>query len=405
MNLSFQIAKRYLFGKKSTNAINLITWISIVGMAIGAAALILILSVFNGFEGILANLLKSYTPDLKIKPEKGAFFEIDDDMLKKLRGIEGVSQVSRTIEEVVLFEYDGSQEAGYIKGVDANYGKVTDIESTIIRGKYILYDDLQNFAVIGNGMFNKLSINASDAFTPVTVYMPSKGSNGPMNEQFRIQDVYPGGVFTVSGEEDGQYILVDIEVVEALLSRSGIASAFEVKMKDGAVEKNVRASIMQVLGTNATIRNRYEQDETFLRIMNIEKWVSYLIAVLTLGIIAFNLVGSLWMIVLDKKKDISILRSMGMQTPGIKNIFTMIGMLVGLVGLAFGIGLSLLLYILQKKFDLVAVPEGFLIDAYPIELRWTDFVIVFFTVTAISYVASVLPSIRAGKVSAYVRQE
>ena len=226
-----------------------------------------------------------------------------------------------------------------------------------------------------------------------------------MNEQFRIQDVYPGGVFTVSGEEDGQYILVDIEVVEALLSRSGIASAFEVKMKDGAVEKNVRASIMQVLGTNATIRNRYEQDETFLRIMNIEKWVSYLIAVLTLGIIAFNLVGSLWMIVLDKKKDISILRSMGMQTPGIKNIFTMIGMLVGLVGLAFGIGLSLLLYILQKKFDLVAVPEGFLIDAYPIELRWTDFVIVFFTVTAISYVASVLPSIRAGKVSAYVRQE
>lgn len=405
MNVSFQIARRYLFGKKSTNAINLITWISIVGMAIGAAALILILSVFNGFEGILANLLQAYNPDLKIKPEKGAFFEVDDAMLEKLRGINGVFQVSRVIEEVVLFEYDGSQEAGYIKGVDENYKDVTDIESTIIRGRYELYDESQNFAVIGNGMFNKLSINASDSFTPITVYMPSKAAGGPMSEQFRLQDVYPMGVFTVSGEEDGQYILVDIEVVQALLGRSNVASAIEMKLAPGASEKNVRAAVSSLLGKNAVTKNRYEQDETFLRIMNIEKWVSYLIAVLTLSIIAFNLVGSLWMIVLDKKKDISILRSMGMRTPGIKNIFKMIGFLVGIVGLIFGIGLSLLLYFLQKKFDLVSVPEGFLIDAYPIELRWSDFVIVFFTVATISYLASLLPAVRAGKVSAYVRQE
>lgn len=405
MNISFQIAKRYLFGKKSTNAINLITWISIIGMAIGAAALILILSVFNGFEGILANLLKSYNPDLKIKPDKGAFFEVDEEMLNKIRGIDGVMQVSRVIEEVVLFEYDGSQEAGYIKGVDADYSQVTEIESTIIRGKYELYDEMQNFAVIGNGMFNKLSINASDALTPITVYMPNKGNIGPLGEQFKLQDIYPSGVFTVSGEEDGQYIIVDIEVVEALLSKQGIASAFEIKLQNKASEKTIRSSLAQILGPGAVIKNRYEQDETFLRIMNIEKWVSYLIAVLTITIIAFNLVGSLWMIVLDKKKDISILRSMGMRTPSIKNIFKTIGLMVGAVGLIFGIGISLILYVLQKRFDLVSVPDGFLIDAYPIELRWIDFCIVFVTVITISYLASILPAVRAGKVSAFVRQE
>ena len=158
MNLAFTIAKRYLLGKKSTNAINLITWISIIGMAIGTAALILILSVFNGFEGILANLLKAYNPDLKVKPEKGSYFELTPEMLSKLRNDKGIANFSVVIEEVALFEYDGSQEAGYIKGVDTNYAKVTDIASTITTGKYILYDDMRNYAVIGNGMFNKLSV-------------------------------------------------------------------------------------------------------------------------------------------------------------------------------------------------------------------------------------------------------
>ncbi len=405
MNLAFTIAKRYLLGKKSTNAINLITWISIIGMAIGTAALILILSVFNGFEGILANLLKAYNPDLKVKPEKGSYFELTPEMLSKLRNEKGIANFSVVIEEVALFEYDGSQEAGYIKGVDTNYAKVTDIASTITTGKYILYDDMRNYAVIGNGMFNKLSVNSSDGFTPITAYMPSRGSVGPLSAQFKIQDIHPGGVFSVGGEEDSQYIITDIQVAEQLLGRKNIASSFELKLNPQSDEQSVRTALNEILGKNIKVLNRYQQDETFLRIMNIEKWISYLIAVLTLGIIAFNLVGSLWMIVLDKKKDIAILRSMGFETKNIKTIFRSIGVLVGLVGMVLGLGIAGFLYFLQKNYDLVAVPDGFLIDAYPIEMKASDLILVFATVISISFLASLLPAARAGKVSAFVRQE
>ncbi|MBK8393121.1 MAG: ABC transporter permease [Saprospiraceae bacterium] len=405
MNLAFTIAKRYLLGKKSTNAINLITWISIIGMAIGTAALILILSVFNGFEGILANLLKAYNPDLKVKPEKGSYFELTPEMLSKLRNEKGIANFSVVIEEVALFEYDGSQEAGYIKGVDTNYAKVTDIASTITTGKYILYDDMRNYAVIGNGMFNKLSVNSSDGFTPITAYMPSRGSVGPLSAQFKIQDIHPGGVFSVGGEEDSQYIITDIQVAEQLLGRKNIASSFEIKLNSQSDEQSVRTALNEILGKNIKVLNRYQQDETFLRIMNIEKWISYLIAVLTLGIIAFNLVGSLWMIVLDKKKDIAILRSMGFETKNIKTIFRSIGVLVGLVGMVLGLGIAGFLYFLQKNYDLVAVPDGFLIDAYPIEMKASDLILVFATVISISFLASLLPAARAGKVSAFVRQE
>lgn len=405
MNLTFTIAKRYLFGKKSTNAINLITWISILGMGIGTAALILILSVFNGFEGILGDLLKAYNPDLKVTPLKGLYLDLDNDKLKRIGEIAGIESYSKVLEEVSLFEYDGSQEAGYIKGVDSNYVLTTDIKSTITLGEYLLENETNYFGIIGNGMYNKLSINSSFPLTPITVYMPSRQSKGPLASPFNVLDLYPSGVFSVGGDEDGQYIITSLSFVESLLDRKGKPNGIEIKLSPNANESKIKEVLINILGSNISIKNRYQQNESFLKIMNIEKWISYLIAVLTLAIIAFNLVGSLWMIVLDKKKDISIIQSMGYTSDRVRNIFRMLGVLVGFIGLLLGMFFSAILYFLQKKFDLVAVPDGFLIDAYPIEMRFGDLILVFCTVIIISFLASLLPAARAGRISSFVRQE
>ena len=404
MNISIDIARRYLFGKKNTNAINLITGISIAGMTIGTAALLLILSVFNGFEDLISKLMNSYNPDIKVVAKAGVYIDVDSSTLAKLEKIPGIVNVSATLEEVVLFEYDGSQEAGFLKGVDANFNKVTNIDSTVIRGEYVTRDAKLNYGVLGSGMYNKLSVNPSDPITPITVYAALK-SKGPLSQDYSTTDLYPAGVFTVGSEEDAQYILTNIDVVRTLTNKEDAITALEIKTEKTYDEKSIEQALARILGDNVVIKNRYRQDEVFLKIMNIEKWVSYLIACLTLGLISFNLVGALWMIVLDKKRDISVLKSMGMTTIDVRRLIIYIGVLIGFIGLISGLLVASLLYFLQKQYDLVAVPPGFLIDAYPISMRFPDIALVSMTVLTLAGLASILPASRASRISAFVRHE
>jgi len=408
MNYTFEIAKRYLLGKKSTSAINIITWVSVIGMTIGTAALILILSVFNGFESLLAGLYSSFNPDMKIELVEGKFFEVSDEQLKELIAVPGVEGYAKTVEEVCLFQYKDSQNHGIIKGVDENYRTVTSIDSSITRGGYNLLEGNRNYGVIGKGLNSNLSINSKDAITPVDVHMPTrkaKGMLGKMGKEFKTITVYPAGVFAVGSEADVRYMITNFESVNDLLDQEDKLSALEIKLSSDHDEALVKSRITEILGSGYHIKNRYQQEESFLKVMNIEKWVSFLIVSLTLIIIAFNMVGSLWMMVLEKKKDISILRSMGYETKHIRAIFMMEGMLITGVGIFIGIILALILYVLQKEYGLVSIPDGFMIDAYPIVLRWTDFIVVIITVLGIGWLASLLPSYRAGKVSAFVRQE
>lgn len=401
MNLNLRIAIRYLFGKKSTNVINIITWISIVGMSIGTAALILILAVFNGFESLLSGMLNHFNPDIKVTLVVGK--QISKDSID-LPPIEGIEHLAFTLEETCFFDYQGSQEVGIIKGIDDNFLKVTGLDTALIAGSAQLGKSTE-YGLLGTGMNTKLAVNPFDGGTPIVAYMPLRRSKGPLSKEFNSLSFYPSGVFTVGGDVDMQYILVNFEAVNDLLDLDNSFSAIEIKLKPHANEKKVIKSLEEVLGSNFKVSNRYQQDENFLKIMNIEKWISYLIACLTLLIIAFNLVGSLWMIVLEKKKDISILKSMGMTTSKIKRIFLLLGLLVSFVGMIVGYILGLVLYWLQKDYGLISVPDGFMITAYPIEMRWTDFIIVTITVLLIGYIAALLPSIRAGKVSSFVRQE
>ncbi|MEM9547954.1 MAG: ABC transporter permease, partial [Bacteroidota bacterium] len=314
MNFTYEIAKRYLLAKKSTTAVNIITWISVIGITIGTAALILILSVFNGFESLLSGLYNSFNPDLKVVPIEGKYFVLDSTQTVQLSNITGVVNLSKTVEEVCIFEYKDVQKAGIIKGVDNNYNSVTSIDSTIDNGIFRLRDGNLSYGVLGRGLSTNLSINYADAITPVTAYMPIRKRKTLLNnmgKEFNQLSVYPSGIFAVGSEADVQYIITNYEAVNRLLSQKDKISALEFKLTEDHDEALIRDRIIEVLGDGYAIKNRYDQEESFLKIMNLEKWISFLIVVLVLGIIAFNMVGSLWMMVLEKKKDISILRSMG----------------------------------------------------------------------------------------------
>ena len=408
MNFTFEIAKRYLLAKKSTSAVNIITWISVIGITIGTSALILILSVFNGFESLLSGLYNSFNPDIKVVPIEGKYFELDSTQVIQLNSIQGIVNMSKTVEEVCIMEYKDVQKAAIIKGVDMNYNSVTSIDSTIEAGMFRLQDRNLSYGVLGKGLSTNLSINYKDAITPVTVYMATRKKSSmlsKMGKEFEQLSVYPSGIFAVGSEADVQYMITNYEAVNRLLSQENKISALELKLTEDHDEEYIRAEINKILGDGFDIKNRYDQEESFLKIMNIEKWISFLIVVLVLGIIAFNMVGSLWMMVLEKKKDIAILRSMGLETRNIRNIFLMEGIIITGVGLILGTFLALALYYLQKHYGLITIPDGFMISAYPIELKWTDFVIVSVTVFCIGWLASLLPSYRAGKVSAFVREE
>ncbi|NNF36322.1 MAG: FtsX-like permease family protein [Saprospiraceae bacterium] len=405
MNLTLDIARRYLLGKKSTNAINIITWVSILGLSIGSAALILILSVFNGFESVLTSLFDSFNPQIKVMPVSGKYFTMDEDTISMIEAMAEVSHVSRTIEETALIDYKGIQEVGIIKGVDEQYRYVTDIDSSLRSGKLILDDPSINYGILGSGMSTKLSINYNDAITPVTIYMPTRSNRGPLAKDYRTMDVYPSGIFSAGSDADLQYIVTNYERVNRLLELKEHISFLEIRLKDKVNEFKVIKAIADILGPDFLIKNRYEQDATYFKVMNTEKWVSFLITSFIMLIIAFNMIGSLWMLVLEKKQDLSILQAMGFTSRKISGLIMYEGMLIAVVGLVSGIILALILYFLQANYGIVGIPEGFLIDAYPIELKWWDFILVSVTVLSIGALASILPAFRAGKITPYVNME
>ena len=403
--LSLDIARRYLYGKKSTNSINIITGISVFGISIGTAALILILSVFNGFESLLSGLFNAFNPDLKVTSYEGKFFELDEDTYNQLTQINGINSLSKTIEEVSLFEYDESKEIGIIKGVDEHYIRVTQLDSMLIYGQFKLRENNVNYSVIGLGMKNKLSVNIKDALRPITVYMPMKKKKIIGAKEFVAKDVYPSGVFSVRSETDYQYIITHIDFVRKLVEQPGKISALEIKLHNDAKMNQVKSDIQFILGNKFLVKDRYEQDAAYLKIMEIEKWFSFLIAGLTMFLIAFNLIGALWMIVLDKQKDISVFISMGFYPGQIRKIFMNLGILITSIGLIIGFLMAFGAYFLQKNYGIIGIPDGFLVDAYPVRLKLWDFLIVTLTVLTIGYLAALLPANRASKTELFLKSQ
>ncbi len=398
-------ARRYLFAKGSANAIHIISGISVLGIAIGTAALILVLSVFNGFEDLLSGLFGYFNPEIKILPAKGKTFEVSETLLGRLRETPGVALVSETLEEIAFFEYEGSQDFGVLKGVDGYYARINDIDSTISDGRYALREGEVNYAVVGAGMSNKLRLRAQSAIAPLRVYMPRK-QTGLTDQPFTVRYAYPVGIFSIQQDFDNQYILADLEFVRDLLDvPDGTVSALEVRCRPGASIASTKQQLASILGEGFVLRDRYEQNEAFFKVMRLEKWMGFAILTLMLVLMAFNMVGALWMLVLDKQRDIATLKSMGADDRLIRQIFTGEGLLLTIIGMGIGMVLATGLYLAQKKWELISIPEGFVVSSYPIALRAWDFVTVTVTVLTIGLLASLAPAARAVRVPAYWREE
>ena len=407
MNLPLKIARRYLFAKKSTNAINIITGISVFGLALGAAALVLVLAVFNGFEKLITGMMSNFNPDVKITATKGKTFVSDTLIINQLRQLNGVALLSETLEEIAFFEYDKSQAFGTLKGVDQNFHQINHIDTTIREGQYLLIDDKADYAVLGGGMRNQLGVYESSFATPLSIYMPKREESGVLGQPFTKRFLYPKGSFVIQTEFDNQYILTNIDFMRELLDAPDEVSAYEIKLKSGVNAKQTLADIRRIMGNAFTVKDRYQQDEAFMKVMNIEKWMSYAILGLTILLVAFNMVGALWMIVLEKQKDITILKSMGATAKMIRNIFLNEGLLICLTGLALGFLLALGLYVyhVYTEGGLVPLPPGFATDRYPVALKISDFIIVAITVISIGLLASMPAASRAMRVASVTREE
>jgi lipoprotein-releasing system permease protein len=399
------IARRYLLGKKSFQAINIITGISTIGIAIGAGALLLILSVFNGFEDLLKSLYNSIYTDLKIYPVEGKVFTPDSATLATIKAWPEVKAMSLTLEETALLDYSGSQDICTLKGVDDQFSQVTDIDSVMLDGKFLLQHGDISLAVMGAGIAQRLNVNLQNPFESLSVYLPNRDQKGPLDKPFNVQYAYPTGRFSIKQDYDYQYVFVSLNFIQSLLEEPGAVSGIEIKLNPGADGNAMKEKIKELFSIPVNVMNKDEQNAAFFKLMNIEKWISYAVVSLTLIIVSFNLISALWMIVLDKKKDISILQAMGSPPADVYKIFMRSGWMICLIGLAIGIVLAVGFYVLQKQYGIVPIPEGFVVDSYPIQLRWIDILIVGITVFVIGSLAAWMPARKASKIVAYIREE
>jgi lipoprotein-releasing system permease protein len=283
---------------------------------------------------------------------------------------------------------------------------VTTIQQAIQEGEVNFNDtDFGTYCIIGQGIHTSLNISLRNQFTPMKIYVPNRRKRGAIDKDFKARPLLVNGVFSIQNERDNQYVISSYLMVSALLDLRDQVSAIEIKVNDKMTTEEIVSQLSALAGVTYKVQNRYDQDESFLKIMNIEKWSSYLIFAFTLILIIFNVVGSLWMIVLDKKKDLSVLQSFGADKTLIKRIFYLEGGLISIIGFIIGLFLAITFYLLQKNVGLITVPDGFAISNYPIEMKSLDVLIVMATVLILGILASIPAAGRAGRVSPYVRVE
>ncbi len=404
MNPAHRIGKRYFFGIFSFNAVGIIAVISVLGISIGTAALILVSSVFNGFEGLIKGLYSSFQPDIMVKPAEGKVFVPTEEMFAKLDGIEEVEFVAQSLEEIAFFEYKGGQHFGTIKGVDENWLDVSRLDSVIYTGEYRLSKGNLDYGIVGYGMRRKLGISIEDYLTDLSVYMLKKKAS-PFEKPFKTQYIKPAGIFMIQQQFDERYVISSLDFAQRLRSyKGGEVSQIEIRLKEGVDHESAMNKIAGVLGPEFTVKDRFRQNEAFFKLMQVEKWMGFAITGLVLLLVVVNMVGCMLMVVHEKKKDIAILKSMGADSGMIRRIFMTVGLWMSGVGIALGFTLALLIYFLQKTIGIIRM-EGFIVDAYPIELQWTDFLVTLVFVFTFGILFSLFPANRAARIKSLVRND
>ena len=394
MNLPFYIAKRYLVAKKSQNAINIISGISIAGVAVGTMALIVVLSVFNGFDSIIKSLYNSFDPEIKITIKEGKTFDPDKYPFEKIKKHTSVAYYSEVLEENALLRYGDRQHLATVKGVDGQFHKVTGIDSMIVDGDYSLWEGERPKAVVGLGVAYHLAIGLN-FLNPINIYIIKRGGNIAMSPERAINRryIFPSGMFSIEQEINSRYLLVPLSFARELLRYTTEVSAIELKLLEGVDKDLAQQEIMTILGDEFLVKNRNEQNELFYRIMKSEKWAIFFILSFILVIASFNIIGSLTMLILDKRSDIETLDSLGASVSLIKRIFLLEGWMISITGAIMGLILGSLISWLQAKFGLIKLSGSgsFIIDAYPVVFQLQDVVKVFLTVIGIGFLAAWFP--------------
>ena len=397
MNLSWKIAWRYLFGKKSTNAIQVITGISVFGLGFGTAAIIVILSVFNGFESLLLSMYDAFNPEIKVSARQGKSFVSNPEQVKQISALPEVDSISLTLEELALFEYNKRQEVGTLKGVDDAFNYVTGMDTAINRGEYLIQGEGIKYGLFGLGMAYKLGINIYDRLSSVSIYLLNTKKKSALEKQFNAATLYPGGTFAIQHEVDYEYVIAPLNLVQKLTQNTNRISALEIRLVSGADVDEAIEAVSKIVGPEFYVKDKLAQQAATIKVMRIEKWLAFVILVLAMILVAFNLVGAIWMIVLDKKKDIAVLQAMGARTSMIRGFVLKLGSLICFFGFAIGLALALIFYWLQKQFYLIKMGPQALVEAYPMDLYISDIPLVALLVFGTGLLAVLLPAARASK--------
>ncbi len=405
MNLPFKIARKYLLGKKSMNAINIITGISVLGVTLGTMALVIVMSVFNGFEDLIKSLYNSFQPDVMVTPKKGKVFTLDSLTYKGLVDLNGVDKVSTCLEEIAFFEYKGNQDFGVLKGVDENWLHVTRLDSVIYEGAYKLKGGARSYGVVGYSMRNKMGISVEDVLSQLSVFMLKNKQVGNFEKPFRKQYLSPSGVFNIQQQIDEKYVIADLDFARKLRNySSGEVSQLEVKLKEDADTEATKTAIKRIIGDDFHVKDRFEQNEAFFKLMKVEKFMGFVIVGLAGLLVSINMIGCMLMLIHEKKKDIAILKTMGADNAFIKKVFLNVGLLISGLGLIMGCGLAILVYLLHKQFNLLPM-EGFIVDAYPMSLRLFDFIAIIIFVLVFGVLFSLFPASKAAAIKSLVRND
>ena len=401
MNFSFYIAKRYLFSKKSHNAINVISGVSVCGVALATLALVCTLSVFNGFQDLVTTMFTAFDPELKIKAVSGKVFDTQDERIQSLKQMPEVEVFSESLEDNVMVQYKDRQAMAVIKGVEDNFSQLTAIDSILYgRGEMVLHDEVVAYAIPGIELVSILGTGVR-FLDPLEIYAPKRGSKinvASPASSFNSDYLHSSGlVFVVNQQKyDASYILTSLKFARNLFQYDTEVSSVELKLTPDANINKVQEEIARLLGEDFLVLNRYEQQADTYRIMEVEKLISYLFLTFILLIACFNVIGSLSMLIIDKRADVVTLRNLGANNETITRVFLFEGCLISFLGALVGVVLGVALCLVQQEFGLISLGSGdsagaFVVDAYPVHVQLTDVLLVLLTVLVISFLAVQYP--------------
>ncbi len=398
MNLLF--AWRYFRAPKSTNAINIIAWVSMTAIVVGAAALIVVLSVFNGFEDLVKSLYSTFYTDLKILPSGGKSLFLSREQINRLQSFDGIKAYSLVAEDKALLQNGEVQTLVAMKGVDENYTKVTGVADHIVSGKFDIGTEDHPSIVLGAVVENSLNLRSDRDILPLTAYLFKKGSNintaDPL-QSLSSANVAAAGAFLIQQDFDTRYVITNVSFLQSMLKwKPNEFSGVEIALKNPKETAEVQKALQQAFGKNYVVLDRYQQNRSLYSVMTVERWVIYAILSLILAVAAFNMIGALTMLVLEKQKDIQVLKAMGADNGSIQKIFLSEGMMLAMMGAVGGIFLAVILCWLQLRFHLVPLQGGtFVVSYYPVKMQWQDFVLVLMTVVIVALVAAWFPARKA----------